>query len=221
MSENFGSFDPKDFVLGGFLDGREGEVRSAKFDTFDYNGTVDPPAKQLVLEIVRDDGNDRTERYGIGSCTISEDGNFFIGELRKSARAATFFQYLSKSGFPMKKLNEKGAVALEGAVFTWQHIPVKGSDKDYAVPVKYLEGGGGTAAADNSEVTEALSAFILEALKENQGTLKKTALNRVVGPKLSGQTYELQAKTLMLNEEFLSSIKGVNYENGVLSAVPF
>jgi hypothetical protein len=217
MSERYGSFYPEDAVIGGFLDGREGEIRKASFVTFDYNGTVDPPAHQLLLDIVRDDGEDREERYGIGGCRISEDGNFFTGSLRKSARLFTFLTHLKKSGFPMKRLNEEGAAALDGARFNWMHLPVKNSDNTFAVPVKYLGAEEEKANEETEELRQVLSILVAKAVTDAGGTLKKTKVNAAIKDEIADAPYAGKVTALLLNDEFLASLDGVNYADGVLS----
>ena len=212
MSENYGSFDPDDAVLGGFLDGREGEVKEAVFEEFTYPGGAYDPVNRLSLTIVRDDGEERTEGYGIGKCKPADDGNRFIGNLNRASRMFKLVEALKKSGFPIKKLNEEGAAALVGARFNWTHVPVKGSDNSYAVPSKYL--GGETA--EDSDFKDELKSMVVEVVNA-LGTVKKTKLLAALKPVLENKPYASKATSLVLNDEFLGSIEGVSYADGVLT----
>jgi hypothetical protein len=221
MSE-FGVFDPEKFTLGGFLDGKEGRIEEARFGTFDYAGTVDPPAHVLSVKIIRlkdgvEDG-DRTEKYGIGQCRANDDGLGFTGIPSKACKAFKFLKALAASGFPMKELNARGAEALDGALFSWKHIPVKGSDNDFAVPDKYLGTDGVTeeAAKEADDFLSMLHTLVRERLTAD-GPMKKLAIQKAVSPSLNGHPNKTKGLSLLVSDTFYADIDGISCDAGVYS----
>lgn len=216
MSE-FGSFDVEKFTLGGFLDGREGRIDEARFKKFDYNGTVDPPANVLSVDITRDDGETRNEIYGIGGCTPLDSGLGYRGGMKKTTKFSKFLAALKSAGFDTNQLNEKGAVALDGLTFIWKHVPTKaGSDNSYALPDKLIGGEDTAAEEDEVELKDMLSSLVVATVAD--APLKKAMLSAKISPKLNGHPQKTKALTLLVSDTFLATIEGIVMEDGLVKA---
>lgn len=214
-------FDPKGFAAGGFLDGQVADIVSIKATKFDYNGTVDPPANVIEIGLVRADGKTRTEVYGTGAAEPSEDGNGITKSLNNQSKAAALFNALGKTKFPVATLaaDKEGLAALAGKRFTWKNIGKGG--KDIFVPETYhgvAEGEASSTQAQADEVKELVGTLILSFVKA--GEVKKNQLPARVGKALEASPdLKPQALSLVMNDSFLSSIAGVNFDKGVLSAI--
>jgi len=220
MSESFGSFDPDSFGIGGFLDGARGRIKEAKFETFDYNGTVDPPAAGLKVVIARlgeddEENGERTERYGLGKGYVADGGNNYGGSITGKCRFALFLKALKASKYSMPKGAESIKV-LEGTTFEWKHMPLP-NDKDYAIPTKLhsdAESEAADAAADEFKVL--LVDLVRGVVKD--GGLKKLAVKNAVAPQLEGNPNKTKALTLLIGDSFYAEAQGLVLEGGIVTA---
>lgn len=214
-------FDPKGFAAGGFLDGQVADVVKIQATKFDYNGTVDPPANVIEIEWKRADGKTRTEIYGTGQAEPTDDGNNVSKALSNQCKAAPFFAALQATKFPFKTLAEEGLKALEGQRFLLKNIGKAG--KDNFVPAQYIGVANGDAAAVQSqadELRDLVGTLVKDFVEQAGGTLQKSKLPSLVGKSLE-KSPELkpQALSLVMSDQFLSTVSGVSLEKGVLSLI--
>ena len=213
-------FDPKSFAAGGFLDGQVADIVDIKATKFDYNGTVDPPANVIEIEILRADGKTRTENYGTGKAEPTDDGNNVSQALNGQTKAAPFFTALQATKFPFKTLATEGLSALKGHRFVWKNIGKGG--KDLFVPATYVglaEGSAAEVAAQQDEIKDVVSALVLSIVKSSEGGIKKVALTQRVGQNLALDPNKAQAISLVMSDSFLASVPGVNLDKGVLTVI--
>lgn len=216
-------FDPKNFAAGGFLDGQVGDITEIRATKFDYNGTVDPPANVIEVEITRADGKVRTENYGIGKSEPTADGNNVTSQPSAQTKAFQFFNALAATKFPIKTLSAdaEGLAALKGKRFVWKNVGKGG--KDVFVPATYVgvaEGSAAEVAAKQDEVKELVSSLVLSIVKSAGAEgIKKSALTQKVGVSLANDPIKSQAVSLVMSDTFLNALPGVNYEKGVLTLI--
>ena len=144
------SFKVEDFVEGGGLIGDvDATITSAKFEMFDYGGTVPGGSPSLTLVCTSEVG-DFTERYSVGSkddWLPSDNGKqlLAIGSKRginASSKFALFIKHLVDAGFPGDKLGSDISV-LDGLQVHFVRIPeperpgVKKSAKQVEREAKY------------------------------------------------------------------------------------
>jgi len=106
------SLNPEDFAEGGLIDDVDVTFKECRFDTFDYNGTVDPPVPALKAVMEVDEGDEATQYYSMGSpndWTPSEDGCNLVAigkatNIRMSSNGGVFLKALVDAGFPADKL---------------------------------------------------------------------------------------------------------------------
>jgi len=214
-------FDPKGFAAGGFLDGQVGDIVSIKATNFDYNGTVDPPANVIEVEILRADGKTRTENYGTGKAEPTEDGNKVSQSLNNQCKAAAFFNALNSTKFPVKTIASEGLAALKGQRFVWKNVGKAG--KDIFVPATYVgvaEGDAKAVAAQNDEVRDLVGTLVLTIVRSaGPEGIKKSALTQRVGQNFANDPIKPQALSLVMSDTFLNAVAGVNLDKGVLTLI--
>ena len=224
MSETFGSFDPETFGIGGFLDQAKGVIKEARFETFDYNGTVDPPAHGLKVLIARLDENgeesgERTERYGLGKGRASEDGRNYTGTITGGCRFAKFLKHLKAAGYKFPK-DAEGIEVLEGTVFEWKHMPLP-NDKDYATVAKLVSDAESKEAdAADEDFNALLVGLVIEALRNGPPPheLKKLAVKNAVAPNLEGNPNKTKALTMLISDSFYAGTDALVLDGGIVSA---
>lgn len=215
-------FDPKGFAAGGFLDGQVADIVEIKATKFDYNGTVDPPANVIEIEILRADGKTRTENYGTGKAEPTDDGNNVSQALNGQTKAAPFFAALQGTKFPFKTLATEGLAALKGHRFVWKNIGKGG--KDLFVPATYVglaEGSASEVQAKQDEVKDLVSGLVLSIVKSSGAEgIKKAALTQRIGQNLAKDPgLKAQAISLVMSDAFLATVPGVNVDKGVLTLI--
>ncbi len=214
-------FDPKGFAAGGFLDQQVCDVEEIKATKFDYNGTVDPPANVIEIVWKRADGKTRTEVYGTGKASPTEDGNNVDQALGGQCKAAPFFDALFKTKFPSKTLGTEGLSALKGHRFVLKNIGKGG--KDNFVPASYVglaEGDAAEAQAKNDEVRDMVGTLVRTQVELAGGSLQKSKLPALIGKVLAtSPDIKPQALSLVMSDSFLSTVPGVSFEKGVLALI--
>lgn len=214
-------FDPKSFSAGGFLDAQVADIVEIKATKFDYNGKVEPPANVVEMKIVRADGKERTEIFGTGASTPTEDGNGVTAQLNKGCKFAQFLGYLGKTKFPMGNLGKDGLAALAGQRFVWKNVPVSG--KDFFVPDTYVGIADGDAAATQQgedDLRDLVGTLVLKAVRDAGGSLKKANLTQKLGAALNDSPeIKTRALGLALQDSYLSQLPGVSLDKGILTLI--
>ena len=125
------SLDPETFVDGGgLIDDVDATINKARFDLYDYNGTVDPPVPALKLDLETEDGEEVEQYYSMGSAADwapSKDGSQLeaIGKataIRTTTNGGLLLKALLDAGFPADDLGDD-ITSLDGMVAHFVQIP--------------------------------------------------------------------------------------------------
>lgn len=242
MSENI--WDPESYSVGSFLEGKRGVIREPEFVRHNCRGHCQETGAlrfRVVLPDVAEEKQPYPVDYNVGKdFWPSEDGkskavtgNRIISMSgRKVDKKTKFFllrQSLAQAGFPLEKLGEDGAMALDGADVTFRAIErqfnIKGEQVDSVADVVaefhgFVDGDGGgseeAGGADQEELVAELSTALIEALDANKGEIPRAQISIRLNKALKDNPNRAEILALAAQDEVLGQIDGITFDKKVL-----